>query len=100
MVSINTRDAMGIRMLQDEEVEVSNTKDSISRVKWPYRGSFLVAPLGGAVDLQRGPCPGGGWQAGEEDGLSGCAGGRKADGRLASDAGEEAAAVEGRGVHG
>lgn len=60
MVSINTRDAMGIRMLQDEEVEVSNTKDSISRVKWPYRGSFLVAPLGGAVDLQRGPSPGAG----------------------------------------
>lgn len=100
MVSINTRDTMGIRMLQDEEVEVRKTKDAISLVKWPHRGFFRVAPLGGAVDLQREPSPGAGWQAGEEDGLPGCAGGRKADGRLASDAGEEAAAVEGRGVHG
>lgn len=34
MVSINTRDTMGIRMLKDENVEVRILKFSIDFVKW------------------------------------------------------------------
>lgn len=60
-----------------------------------------MSPLGGAVDLHRGPRrPGAGRQAGEEAGLPGGAGGRRADGWFASNGGEKGAAVEGRGVHG
>lgn len=44
MVSINTRDTTGIRILQDEGVEVRNRNDSIEVVKWPHRGYFRVAP--------------------------------------------------------
>lgn len=33
MVSINTRDTMGIRMLQDEKVEVGNKNEPIEVVK-------------------------------------------------------------------
>lgn len=33
MISINTRDTMGIRMLQDEEVEVRNKNEPIEVVK-------------------------------------------------------------------
>lgn len=35
MVSINTRDTMGIRMLQDEKVEVGNKNEPIEVVKKP-----------------------------------------------------------------
>lgn len=35
MVSINTRDTMGIRMLQDEKVEVRNKNEPIEVVKKP-----------------------------------------------------------------
>lgn len=34
MVSINTRDTMGIRMLKDENVEVRILKFSINFLKW------------------------------------------------------------------
>lgn len=153
MVSINTRDTMGIRMLKEENIEVRHLKWSIWFVKWsryggqlwPYlspkriKGGVMVyalmfartykcsfyfyvgvwrlnesfpilphchgysctVPLGGAVDLQRGPSrPVTGRQVGEEDGLPGGAGGKRAKGWLVSDSGEEKAALEGRGVHG
>lgn len=35
MVSINTRDTMGIRMLQDEKVEVRNKNEPLEVVKKP-----------------------------------------------------------------
>lgn len=35
MISINTRDTMGIRMLQDEKVEVRNKNEPIEVVKKP-----------------------------------------------------------------
>lgn len=44
-------------------------------------GFFRVSPLGGAVDLQRGPSrPVSGRQVGQEDGLPGGAGGERTEG--------------------
>lgn len=61
MVSINSRDTAGIRMLQKEEVEVSAAGKHVTPLNWlriwsPAQLShFVFPPPGGAVDLKRGP---------------------------------------------